>query len=149
MSWRELMGVNREIPPQNPQKSNFENIEDNSARVSDQDIPPAEPPSERNRWLGKIRKPLLLRRCGSLACRSCKVHSPSSHKGGCESLRFEPCRSRWFWLSPQGAIKCIACAPPDDLGLIEAWVLARDVSQGTDGFVPSEVLSLLANSGSA
>jgi hypothetical protein len=104
---------------------------------------------DRNRWPETARLPLPLQRCGSLVCPSCRVHSPSPHKSDCESPRFEACRSRWFWLSSHGAIKCVACAAPDNLGLIDAWVLARENGEGNDGFgIPSEVLSLLANSGS-
>ncbi len=55
------------------------------------------------------------------------------------ALRACPCGSRWFWLSPHGAIKCCACHPPADLSLAEAWVMARE----TDGCVPGEILSLL------
>ena len=55
-----------------------------------------------------------------------------------------PCRSRWFWLSSHGAIKCIACAAPADLELVEAWVLARETGEGADGWrIPGEILSML------
>jgi len=85
-----------------------------------------------------------LRRCGALVCRSCHVLSPSPHREGCVFPRFEPCRSRWFWLSPYGAIKCVSCAAPADLELVEAWVLARETGEGDDGFgIPAEILSLL------
>ena len=58
--------------------------------------------------------------------------------------RFEPCRSRWFSLSPYHAIKCVACAAPPDLALIEAWILARETGEGNDGWrIPGEILSLL------
>src|SRR5713226_1609241 len=56
--------------------------------------------------------------------RTCHVLSPSPHREGCAFPRFQPCGSRWFWLSPRGAIKCVACAAPADLSLVEAWVLA-------------------------
>jgi hypothetical protein len=69
---------------------------------------------------------LPLRRCGSLICRDCHAHSPGPHREGCRAPRFEPCRSRWFWLSPYRAIKCVACANPADLALVEAWILARE-----------------------
>jgi len=100
--------------------------------------------SERNRWPEAARRAMPLRRCGALVCPTCHVHSPSRHKHDCPFLRFEPCRSRWFWLSPHGAIKCVACESPADLALVEAWVLARDTGQGNDGFrIPGEILSLL------
>jgi hypothetical protein len=54
-------------------------------------------------------------------------------------LRPCSCGSRWFWLSPHGAIKCVACNPPADLGLAEAWAIARE----PDGRIPGEILSLL------
>jgi hypothetical protein len=87
---------------------------------------------------------LPLRRCGSLVCRGCHAHSPDPHREGCWAPRFEPCRSRWFWLSPHRAIKCVACASPVDLALVEAWVLARETGEGDDGWrIPGEILSLL------
>jgi hypothetical protein len=111
---------------------------------------PAALESERNRWPEGARAPLPLHRCGALVCRSCRVHGPSPHRDGCAISRFDPCRSRWFWLSPHGAIKCIACTAPDDLGLVEAWVLARETGEGDEGFdIPREILSLLAVHGSA
>ena len=58
--------------------------------------------------------------------------------------RFEPCSSRWFWLSPHGAIKCVACDSTADLALVESWVLARETGEGDDGWsIPGEILSLL------
>jgi len=99
---------------------------------------------ERNRWPERARPPLPLRRCGALVCRTCHTPSPSPHREGCAFPRFDPCRSRWFWLSPHGAIKCVACAAPADLGLVEAWALARETDEGDDGWrIPSEILSLL------
>jgi TubC N-terminal docking domain len=87
---------------------------------------------------------LPLRRCGSLVCRGCHAHSPGPHREGCWAPRFEPCHSRWFWLSPYRAIKCVACASPADLALVEAWVLARETGEGDDGWrMPGEILSLL------
>jgi hypothetical protein len=72
------------------------------------------------------------------------VHSPSRRKPDCPFLRFDPCRSRWFWLSPYGAIKCVACETPTQLSLVEAWILARETGQGADGFgIPGEILCLL------
>ena len=85
-----------------------------------------------------------LRRYSALVCPTFHVHSPARHKPDCPFTRFEPCRSRWHWLSPHGAIKCVACETPADLTLVEAWVLARETSQGTNGFgIPGEILSLL------
>lgn len=85
-----------------------------------------------------------LRRCGALVCRDCRVHSPGPHREGCQAPRFEPCRSRWFWLSPYRAIKCVACASPPDLTLVEAWILARETGGGDDGWgIPGEILGLL------
>src|SRR6202035_1479657 len=95
-------------------------------------------------WPERLRSEIPLRRCGSLVCQTCHAHSPSSHREGCTSPHFDPCRSRWFWLSPYGAIKCVACASPVDLGLVEAWVLARETGEGGDGWrIPCEKLSLL------
>jgi len=38
----------------------------------------------------------------------------------------------------------VACAAPTDLGLVEAWVLARETDEGEDGWrIPGEILSLL------
>jgi len=54
-------------------------------------------------------------------------------------LRPCSCGSRWYWLSPHGAIKCCACNPPANLSLAEAWVMARK----RDGRIPAEILSLL------
>ncbi len=100
--------------------------------------------TERNRWSGRLREPTPLRRCGALVCRTCCVHSPRSHREGCPCRRFDPCRSRWFWLSPHGAIKCVACSGPLDLTRVEGWVLACETGEGEDGWrVPSEILSLL------
>jgi hypothetical protein len=99
---------------------------------------------ERNRWPVRFRAPMPLRRCGALVCRTCHVHSPSPHREGCAFPQFDPCRSRWFWLSPHGAIKCIACAAPSSLELVEAWVLARETGEGADGWrIPGEILSAL------
>ncbi len=98
----------------------------------------------RNRWLGHTRAPVPLRRCGALVCRTCHAHCPSPHRDDCTFPRFDDCRSRWFWLSPHGAIKCVACNTPADLALVEAWVLARETGEGEDGWrIPSELLSLL------
>ncbi len=94
---------------------------------------------ERNRWPGRSRAPMPLRRCVALVCRTCRAHSPSPHRGDCAFPRFDPCLSRWFWLSQHGAIKCCACNPPADLSLAEAWVMARE----PDGRIPGEILSLL------
>lgn len=94
---------------------------------------------ERSRWPGRSRAPMPLRRCGALVCRTCRAHSPGPHRGDCAFPRFDPCLSRWHWLSPRGAIKCIACAAPPSLELVEGWVLARE----PDGRVPGEILSLL------
>jgi hypothetical protein len=55
------------------------------------------------------------------------------------ALRPCSCGSRWYWLSPHGAIKCCVCNPPADLGLAEAWVMARE----RDGRIPGEILSAL------
>ncbi len=82
---------------------------------------------------------LPLRRCGALVARAYRVHSPSPHKPACDA-----CRSRRFWLSLHGAIKCVACAAPTDLRLVEAWVLVRETGEGDDRWrIPSEILSLL------
>ncbi len=94
---------------------------------------------ERNRWPDRTRAPMPLPRCGALVCRTCHVHSPSSHHDDCAIPRFDPCGSRWWWLSPHGAIKCCACNPPMDLSLAEAWVLARE----PDGSIPGKILTLL------
>jgi hypothetical protein len=99
---------------------------------------------QRLRWPEHARPANSLRRCGALICQSCNAHSPSRHQEGCAFPRFEACRSRWFWLSAQGAIKCVACAAPDDLTLVEAWILARETGDGGDGLgIPGEILSLL------
>ena len=100
---------------------------------------------ERNRWPSeRPHAPLPLRRCGSPVCRTCHFHSPSPHRDECAFPRFEPCLSRWFWLSPHSAIKCVACDAPADLELVEAWVLARETGEGDDGWcIPGEILSLL------
>ncbi len=86
-----------------------------------------------------------LHRCGALVCSDCRIHSPSPHRETCRVPRLEPCGSRWFWLSPFRAIKCVACASPTDLSLVEAWVLApREAGEGDDGWrIPGEILSLL------
>jgi hypothetical protein len=103
-----------------------------------------DPQPERTRWPSHARAPTPLRRCGALVCPSCRVHSPSPHGDGCAFPRFEPCRSRWFWLSLHGGIKCVACAAPRDLSLIEAWILASETGEGDDGWrIPNEILSLL------
>jgi hypothetical protein len=87
---------------------------------------------------------LPLRRCGALVCRDCRAHSPGPHREGCRAPHFEPCGSRWFWMSPHRAIKCVACAVPADLELVEAWVLARETGEGDDGWrISDEILSLL------
>jgi hypothetical protein len=97
--------------------------------------------------LGSI---LPLRRCGALVCRSCRVHSPSRHQSGCPFPRFDPCRSRWYWLSHYRAIKCVACESPADLSLVEGWILARETGGGEGGFgMPGEILSLLHIRGTA
>ncbi len=99
---------------------------------------------ERNRWPGRSRAPMPLRRCGALVCRTCHAHSPAPHRGDCTFPQFDPCRSRWFWLSLHGAIKCIACSAPASLELVEGWVLARETGEGADGWrIPGEILSLL------
>jgi hypothetical protein len=104
----------------------------------------ATPEPERSRYPERARPPVPLRRCGSLVCRSCHVLSPSQHREDCAFPRFDVCRSRWFWLSAHGAIKCVACAAPPDLALIEAWILARETGEGDDGWrIPNEILSLL------
>ena len=71
---------------------------------------------ERDRWPECARPPMPLRRCGALVCRTCHAHGPSPHRVDCPLPRFDPCHSRWFWLSPHGAIKCVACAAAADLG---------------------------------
>jgi hypothetical protein len=87
---------------------------------------------------------LPLHRCSAVTRRVCHAHSPGPHRKGCWAPRFEPCRSRWFWLTPHRAIKCVACARPADLALVEAWVLARETGEGDDGWrIPGEILSLL------
>jgi hypothetical protein len=99
---------------------------------------------DRQRWSDHARPPVPLRRCGSLVCVTCHAYGPSPHREDCASPRFDPCCSPWFWLSSHGAIKCVACAAPADLGLVEAWVLARETGEGDDGWqIPSEILSLL------
>src|SRR5690242_17324546 len=118
----------------------------NEKRAAAEPAPPSRPSTEpeRNRWPEQARPPMPLRRCGALVCRTCHVHRPSPHREGCAFPRFQPCGSRWFWLSPHGAIKCVACAAPLDLALIEAWVLARETGEGEDGWrIPGEILSLL------
>jgi hypothetical protein len=47
---------------------------------------------------------------------------------------FNACRSRWFWLSPDGAIKGVAFASSVNLSLGQAWVLARETGEGDDGW---------------
>jgi hypothetical protein len=150
MSRRELMGVSPEFHPQYPQNSNSEDFEDTSVQVKTSETQIKAPSSESNRWPEAALKPLPLRRCGSLVCPSCRAHRPSAHKPDCISSKFEACRSPWFWLSPRGAIKCIACAAPDDLGLIEAWVLARENEEAEDDLrIPCEILALMVSHGSA
>jgi hypothetical protein len=78
-----------------------------------------------------------LRRCGALVCSDCRIHSPGPHRETCRVPRLEPCGSRWFWLSPFRALKCVACASPTDLSLVEGWVLARESR------VPDEIFKLL------
>lgn len=81
-----------------------------------------------------------LRRCGALVCRDCHAHSPSPHREGCQTPSFEPCGSRWYWLSPFRAIKCVFCEGPTNLALVEAWVLARETGEGDDGWrIPGEI----------
>ncbi len=105
---------------------------------------PRSPGQERQRWPEQARPLMPLRRCGALVCRTCHVLSPCLHRKDCALPRFEPCGSRWFWLSPHGAIKCVACASPADLSLVEAWVMARETGEGNDGWrIPEEILSLL------
>lgn len=102
------------------------------------------PEPEPNCYTEQGRAWMPLRPCGALVCRTCGAHSPPPHREGCPAPRFDPCRSRWFWLSPHRAIKCIACTAPADLGLVEAWVLARETGEGEDGCgIPTEILSLL------
>jgi hypothetical protein len=85
---------------------------------------------------------MAIRRCGALVCASCHAHG--GHRAGCPLPHREPCGSRWFWLSPHGAIKCVACESPADLAIVEAWVMARETGEGDRGFdIPSEILSLL------
>jgi hypothetical protein len=99
---------------------------------------------ERNRWRDKPCQPMPLRRCGALVCRTCGAHSPSAHNGDCPAPPFDLCHSPWFWLSPHGAIKCVACSAPSDLALVEAWVLAHETGEvGHGERIPAEVLSLL------
>jgi hypothetical protein len=117
--------------------------ERNEIRTSPSALPNAVE-SERSRWSGGARPRLPLRKCGSLICRACGTHSPSAHRVGCVAPPLEPCLSRWFWLSPHGAIKCCSCAAPTDLSIVEAWILARQTGDGVDGFgIPEEILSLL------
>jgi hypothetical protein len=101
---------------------------------------------ERNRWPVSARSQMPLRRCGTLVCRTCDVHSPSPHRANCALPTFNSCRSSWFWLSPHGAIKCVACAAPTDLVLVEAWLLARETGEGDDGWrIPQQILQLLTS----
>ena len=103
-----------------------------------------EPHSDRQRWPDRPHSPMSLRRCGALTCRTCHAHSPSPHRKNCALARYDACRSRWFWLSPHGAIKCVACASPANLSSVEAWVLARETGEGDDCWrIPGEILSLL------
>ena len=105
---------------------------------------PHGPEPSRNRWPEQTREPMPLRRCGALVCRTSHVHGLSRHKPDCAAPRFDSCHSRWFWLSPHGAMKCVACASPANLSLVEAWVLAPETGEGDDGWrIPSEILSLL------
>jgi hypothetical protein len=78
-----------------------------------------------------------LRACGALVCPDCRVHSPSPHRETCQAPSFEPCGSRWYWLSPHRAIKCVACEGPANLALVEAWVTARERE------IPDEIFKLL------
>jgi hypothetical protein len=123
---------------------------------SDSSAPPSTsfgtPPSvrDRQRWPDHACPPAPLRRCGSLVCLACHTHGPSPHREDCASPRFDPCPSPWFWLSSQGAIKCVACAAPADLALVQAWVLARAIGEEAHGIqVPDEILSLLRVHGCA
>ena len=84
---------------------------------------------------------IALRRCGSLVCFGCGSHSPTAHREDCLSSRFEPCGSRWFWLSPYRAIKCVRCSTPENLELVEAWVLAVETDDGHRRQIPDEILS--------
>jgi hypothetical protein len=109
----------------------------------------ARPPNSGCRTLpgtdrSRTTKPIPLRRCGALVCSTCHVMNPSPHRADCAFPHFEPCRSRWSWLSAHGAIKCVACATPADLGLVQGWVLALETGEGDYGWrIPSEILSLL------
>jgi hypothetical protein len=67
-----------------------------------------------------------LRPCGAFVCTDCRVHSPSPHREGCQAPRFEPCGSPYYWLSPFRAIKCVSCASPANLSLVEGWVTVRE-----------------------
>jgi hypothetical protein len=78
-----------------------------------------------------------LRACGALVCPDCRIHAPSPHRGTCRVPRIGPCGSRWFWLSPYRAIKCVACEGPTDLSMVEGWVMARESE------VPEEIFKLL------
>lgn len=105
-------------------------------------------PAARERWAGSACSSMPLRRCGALVCRGCHTHGPSPHREGCTLDRFEACGSRWFWLSPHGAVKCVACSTPADLGLVEAWVLSRETGEGADGWrIPAEIFSALHTAG--
>jgi len=78
-----------------------------------------------------------LRPCGAFVCTDCHVHSPSPHRETCRLPRMAPCGSRWFWLSPYRAIKCVACEGPANLALVEGWVTAREDQ------IPDEIFKLL------
>jgi hypothetical protein len=78
-----------------------------------------------------------LRRCGALVCPDCHVHSPSPHRETCRLPRMALCGSRWYWLSPYRAIKCVSCASPPNLALVEGWVVARERE------IPDEIFKLL------
>jgi len=81
-------------------------IRDRAAEIkghvrAEQDRPTiAETEPECTRWTEHARAPMPLRRCRALVCRTCHAHSPSPHRESCAFPRFDPCGSRWFWLSP-------------------------------------------------
>jgi hypothetical protein len=86
---------------------------------------------------GSVHPMAPLRACGALVCPDCRIHVPSPHRETCRAPRVRPCGSRWFWLSPCRAIKCVACAGPTDLSMVEGWVMARESE------VPEEIFKLL------
>jgi hypothetical protein len=87
---------------------------------------------------------MLLHRYDALLCPACHIHNPSRHKPECPFLRFEPCRSRWFWLSPHDSLS-VACVTSSDLSLVEGWILAHETGEGGDGFgILGGILSLLS-----